>query len=140
MPGVVPKFESGPVTYEVAEPVVGGQLIEGRSAGLVGVAVANSTRVLGVATTDGRPFNETDTYGTTTYGATVMDMSVPDQYVAVGVGYYPVTYATDAALGDRLTAAANGQVAVGGTGPTVGFCAEPNGATTGSVALARILV
>lgn len=143
MAGVVPRYERGPVTYEVVEAVVGGQLVEARTGSKVGVAAASSLKVLGVATKDARPV--TDPSGTTAYGAPVIDVSMPTQYVAVASsGIFPVTYSAAATFGDALVATANGQVGPAGATPdarmVVGRCVEPAGVAAGAVGLANIRV
>lgn len=142
MAGVVPRFEKGPITCTVAETVRGGQLVEARAGGVVGVAGAGSATVLGVATKDAAPPGTrqgTDEFGHLTYTEVAIT-----EYVAVGGAgaVYPVTYAAAANFGDRLVAAAEGQVTPAGATPDartiVGVCWEPNGVTAGSVGLARI--
>lgn len=145
MTGIIPKFESGPVTYEVVEQVIGGQLVEARAGGKVGVAAAGSTKVLGVATTDA---TTTAPGGTTTdaFGNPVINTVNVDQYTAVGGNgrIYPVTYSANAAFGDKLVATANGTVAPAGVAPDartiVGECREPAGVVvaTNAKGLARI--
>lgn len=144
MGGIIPKFESGPVTYEVVESVPGGRLVEGRAAKKVGLAAAGSLKVLGVATTDAKPVgsqNSTDEFGNQVIGT-----SPVDQYTAVGGNgrIYPVEYAADAAFGDMLIAAAAGKVTPAGAAPDartiIGQCREPGGVVvaTRSVGLAKI--
>jgi len=133
MSGVIVKFEHGPVTYTVSEPVTGGQLIEGRASSAVGVAAAGSTTVLGVALKD----------------ATNATASATDSYplqatcpVASGV-HVRVTYAANCAFGKALKAAASGQVTpwVSGTDAAdliVGYCRELAGVTSGNTGVAYI--
>jgi hypothetical protein len=52
MTGVNPRYVQGPVTYQVVETIVGGQLVEARAGGVVGVAAAASVKCIGVATKD----------------------------------------------------------------------------------------
>lgn len=144
MTGIIPKFDRGPVTYEVVENVVGGQLVEARAAGKVGVAAAASVKVLGVATTDASPTPPGST--TDTWGNPVISMVPIDQYTAVGGNgqIYPVTYSANAAFGDKLVATANGTVAPAAAAPDartiVGECREPAGVViaTNAKGLARI--
>lgn len=146
MGGVVPKFESGPVTYPVVEVVVGGQLVEARAASKVGVAAAGSFKCLGVATTDAQPSNPANT--TDAFGNTIYSQVNVDQYTAVGgTGrIYPVTYSADAAFGDALVCTALGKVGPAGVAPDartiVGQCREPGGVVvaTKAVGLAKITV
>lgn len=152
MAGVVPKFVSGPITAKVAETIKGGQLVEARAGGLVGVAAAASVKVLGVATKDARLPVSGET--TDAFGNVTLDVSQITEYVSIGVeGVYPVTYSANASFGDLLVATANGQVAplaaagaayvqaeANATRGIVGRCWEPNGVViaTNAVGLAKI--
>lgn len=153
MTGIIPKFTNGPVTYEVVEQVLGGQLVEARAAGKIGVAGAASLKVLGVATTDA---TNVAAGGSTTdaFGNPVISMVPIDQYCAVGGNgaIYPVTYTANASFGDRLIAGANGAVTpipavttptaadVVNTRAIIGECREPNGVViaTNAKGLAKI--
>lgn len=141
MAGVIPRFTTGPVTYEVVEAVAGGKIVEARAAGKVGVAAAGSVKVLGVATKDSAPVASNST--TDAFGNKVLNINPVTQYCAVGVGFYPVTYAATATFGVALKAAANGQVTpwLSGTDAAnliIGYCAEPLGVNSGAVGLAKI--
>lgn len=154
MPGVIPRFTTGPVTYTVAEAVKGGQLVEARAGGKIGVAGDGSLKVLGVATRDARPPQSAT--GTTADGFPVLNVEANiSEFVAVGCfAQYPVVFAEAAAFGDRLAAAANGQVrrfrdtdpdATGAliadtASALIGVCTEPNGVAAGATGLAKILV
>ncbi len=52
MSGIPQVTKTGPRTYVPFQPIVGGQVVEARAAGRIGVAGAGSMRVLGVALTD----------------------------------------------------------------------------------------
>lgn len=146
MAGVIPKFTTGPVTYKAGQAIKGGQLVEARgarvdiAAGTVGVAGAGSLLVLGVATTDAKP--ATDPNSTDEFGNPVLDTSGVSEFTAVGVGFYPVLFTTNAGHGQALIAAAGGGVAAAGAAPdarsVVGYCAEPNGVVAGATGLAKI--
>lgn len=143
MAGVVPKFTTGPVTYKSGELIKGGQLVEARTGGVVGVAAAGSTKVLGVATRDAIPNGDSPYTSTDVFGNTVYSDVEYGEYVAVGVGFYPVTYTAAAEFGQALVAAADGGVApydaVAGAADTiVGYCAEVNGVSAPGVGLAKI--
>lgn len=141
-----PKFQiyDAP-TYTVAENIAAGQLVEARSAGVVGVGAAASVTVLGVAEhgallADAAPGSEVD-------GNTIVDMAQVgpyNPYVTVGVGVYPVQYAAACTFGTLLKAAAAGAVTpfVSGTDTNpsliVGRCVQPGGVSGAGVALARI--
>lgn len=97
------------LSFNVAEAIVGGQLVERRAGTrLVGVAAAGSVKVAGVARWD-VPASR----------ATIQGPQVSDEFpltVARGV-VIPVTYAAAANEGDKLIAAANGQVTPAGANP-----------------------
>lgn len=144
MSGVVPRYKSGPPSYQVVEAVKGGQLVEARTGSKVGVAAAGSIKVLGVAGSDAQP--QADQSGnTTSYGAPVTDVSVPQDYVAVHAGdcTIPVTYTTATAFGDLITCTGSGKVGKYTAGTTtydavIGRCVEPAGVSANTTGLARI--
>jgi hypothetical protein len=146
MTGVNPRYVQGPVTYQVVETIVGGQLVEARAGGVVGVAAAASVKCIGVATKDATP--TVAGTGTDAYGNPTLALQYVTNTVAVGGSdsIYPVTYSANAAFGDRLVCTANGTVAPAGATPdartVVGYCAEPNGVVfaTQPVGLAKITV
>lgn len=130
MSGVRPRLSHvGPATYEVAEAVKGGQLIEARAGSKVGKAAAGSLVVLGVAEIDAKPY--TNPVTTDADGFETVNVSPLPTHTTVGFGTYVVTYAADAAFGAALIAAANGAVtpAAAAADPRtiVGYCAEPSG-------------
>lgn len=95
------------ITYSVAEAIVGGQLVERRAGSrLVGVAGAASVKVAGVARWD------VPATRTTIQQAQVGDGDELD--VARG-GVLKVTFAAAANEGDKLIAAAAGQVTPAGS-------------------------
>ena len=149
MTSVIPKFGPGPVTYEVVEAVKGGQVVEARAAGKIGVAAAGSTTVLGVASKDANTVanNTAAQSGTTTQGYPFVDTSayLVSQYVAVhSEGHLPVTFTGATAFGKAVKAAALGKVSpwVSGTDAAdliIGVCAEPAGITAADqVGLVRL--
>lgn len=146
MSGIVPRYQGGgPVTYQTVEAIVGGQLVEGRTGGVVGVAAAASVKCLGVATKDATPTvagTGTDAFGNPTFA-----LQYVTNTVAVGSdAIYPVTYSANAAFGDPLVCTASGTVAPAAATPDartiVGKCVEPNGVVIGTnaVGLAKINV
>lgn len=147
MSGVTPRYQGGaPITYTVVETIVGGQLVEARTGGVVGVAAAGSLKCVGVATKDATP--TVSGTGTDAFGNPTFAVAYVDNLVATGGGdaVYSVTYAANAAFGDRLICAANGTVTPAGAAPdartVIGYCAEPNGVVIGTnaVGLAKIFV
>lgn len=143
---VVPKFSTGPITHEVVELVRGGQILEARAGGKVGVAAAGSFRVVGVASKDAAPAGTISDTSNTSSGYPALDLStgLVTPYVATWENeHVSVVYSAAAAFGDALVAAANGQVAPAGVAPDarsiIGWCSEPDGVTAaGQVGLARI--
>lgn len=142
MTGVNPRFKHGPVTYDVNVAVKGGQLVEpDGTTGKVKPATAGSAKVLGASYTDGKP--ETNPVGTDADGFPIVNVNgLPSQVTVDDNCWIQVTYAANAAFGDMLIAAANGQVTPAGATPDartlVGYCAEPAGVTAGAKGLARI--
>lgn len=144
MSGVTPRYTvDAPVTYTVKsdQAVVGGQLLEVVTGGVVQKASAGSATVVGVATKNAR--GTYDPYGTTGEGDFLMDASGVGNQVTAERGYFKVTYAANCTVGAKLKAAANGQVTPWVTGTDgaekiVGECAEAGGVTSGAVGLARI--
>lgn len=141
MPGVIPRFKTGPITYQVAEAVKGGQLVEARAASKIGVAAAGSFKVLGVATKDARPPQSGASVDADGFPVQSL-VEITDNTAVDDNGWYPLTYAANAAFGDALIAAANGQVTPAGAAPDarsiVGYCAEPAGVVAGAVGLTRL--
>jgi len=148
MAGTIPRFNGGPVTYEVVETVLGGKLVEARAASKVGVAAAGSVKCLGVATKDAAPVAALT--GTDAFGNPTINISPVSQYVAVqGIPaiFDTIVYAANAAFGDLLKCAALGQVTPWVTGTDnpsliVARCVEPAGVVIGTKAtgLTKILV
>lgn len=131
MSGIRPRLSNaGPATYEVSAAVKGGMLVEGHTDGKARPASAGSTKVLGVAEIDAKPY--TNPVTTDADGFEVVNANPLPQHVTAGFGRYEVTFAADCAFGLPLKAAANGQVTplVIGTDSDaliVGYCDEPGG-------------
>ncbi|GAB2907009.1 hypothetical protein GCM10027047_01600 [Rhodococcus aerolatus] len=144
MAGIPQVTKTGPRSYTPTEPIAGGQLVEARTGGRVGVAAAGSLKVLGVAVTDGVSPDAAFGQPTVVGGfPTVTAVAAPH---TVGVAYggieVPVTYSATAAFGDALVSTGAGKVGPAGTTPDartiVGRCAEPAGVTAANtVALMR---
>ncbi len=146
MTGIIPKFERGPVTYEVSAVVRAGRLVEPSTGGKVAEAAAGSVTCLGVATTDAQPTPTANT--TDAFGNQVITMVAVDQYTAIGGSdaIYPVEYSANCAFGQMLVVTAAGTVGPAGATPDartiVGQCREPGGVVfaTKSTGLAKIFV
>lgn len=136
MPGVTPRFARGPQTCTVLAQVVGGQLVDG-AAGGVQPSGAGSFVCIGIALEDAIP--AATSQAPTVPGAPVaVNLApYPAQVAVASEGIYPVTYAAAATFGQRLIAAANGQVTPAGAAPdartVVGICMEPAGVGAGAV-------
>jgi hypothetical protein len=136
--------KTGPKTFIPDEAIVGGQLVEARSGGKIGVAGAASVKVLGVALTDAQ--DPADVVTTPVNGVLLAAVTPTVVGVAYGGMEVPVTYSADAAFGDPLVATSLGRVAPAGATPDartiVGKCTAPAGVVvaTNPVGLARITV
>lgn len=138
MSGVPYTLQHGPDTVEVSAAVTGGMLVEvDGTTGKVKPAAANSTDVIGVVANDANPAG-TDT-----------DTNYANQRPHVAVYYAPVdikvTYAGAGTFGQKLVAAANGQVTPYTAGTStfdqiVGICTEPGGVAAGAKGRMRLTV
>jgi hypothetical protein len=152
MPGVTPRYTvDGPMTFIVkaGSHVVGGDLVEVTTGGVIQVATAASATVVGVATKNGRgTYNPESTTGE---GDFLLDSSGPPNEIAVERGYFKMVFVATTTVGAKLKAAVATAQADGRTGGVtpwvtgtdgaeklVGECAEPGGVTAGAIGLARI--
>lgn len=150
MAGVTPRYSvDAPITYTVKsdQHVVGGDLVEVVTGGVIQPASAGSGTVVGVATKNARgAFTAT---GTTGEGDFLLDASGPPSSVAVERGYFKMTFVGATTVGAKLKAAvATTNGVTGGVTPwvsgtdgaekIVGECAEAGGVSAGAVGLARI--
>lgn len=145
MSAVVQVTKTGPKTFTPAEQILGGQVVEARAASRIGVAGAGSLKVLGVALTDAINPEAVTSTPTTVNGRPLLNAAALPTRVAVAYSgdEVPVTYAAAAAFGDKLIAAAAGQVTPAGLNPDartiVGTCTAPAGVLAAAVGLMRIL-
>jgi hypothetical protein len=138
MPSVVTRFQTGPRTYPAVEAITGGQRVEARVGG-VGVAAAGSLVVKGVAKDDasntGTPLTPATVAGHPQLAAYVIPTSVAVE--SNGATVAGVTYTAAATFGQKLIAAANGQVTPAGATPDartiIGECDEIAGVAAGGV-------
>lgn len=144
MAGNPPVFQQGPETYQVAETIKAGQLVEARGSSLVGVAAAGSIVCIGVANIDGALVS-TQAPTTDVFGNSVLPVNGPQEYISVlKMGSVKVTYAATATFGVLLKCAASGQVTpwVSGTDTNpaliVGRCDEPAGVSAAGVGKMRL--
>lgn len=150
MSGVTPRYTvDAPITYTVKsdKAVVGGDLVEVVTGGVIQPATAGSGTVVGVATKNAR--GTYNPYSTTGEGDFLMDASGVGNQVAVERGYFKMTFVATTTVGAKLKAAvANTNGVTGGVTPwvsgtdgaekIVGECAEAGGVAAGAVGLARI--
>jgi hypothetical protein len=107
MPGIPQVTQGGPKTFIPADNafIRGGRLVEGVAGGRIQEAGAASVTVLGVALTDAIAPEDVNTQSTTdAQGRPVLNTVVLPTRVAVAYGgtEVPVTYAANAALGQKL--------------------------------------
>lgn len=137
--------KTGPKTFVPAEAIAGGQVVEARAAGRVGVAAAASLKVLGIAVTDGINPEAFVSSGTVVNGLPTIDATQMPAHVVVAYGgiEVPAKYNAAAAFGDRLVVAALGTVTPAGATPDartiIGICAEPAGVASGATGLVRTI-
>jgi len=135
MSGVAQYRKSGPRTFTPGANIRGGRVVEPHAtAGRIQEAGAGSVRWLGVALTDAQspdavvtgPVVGGDGRPVTAMYSLPITVAVADGGIEV-----KVTYAANAAFGDRLICAANGTVTPAGANPDartiVGKCTEPMG-------------
>ncbi|MGZ9830217.1 hypothetical protein ACXYTP_25215 [Tsukamurella ocularis] len=147
MSGIAQFTQGGPRTFVPAdnEVILGGQLVEARAAGRIGVAAAGSLKVLGVALTDAvapedfPPANGTDALGRPVVSAVPIPTKVAVAYAGTEV---KVKYSAAATFGDKLVATASGTVAPAGATPDartiVGVCTETAGVAANATGLIRL--
>ncbi|WP_367582239.1 hypothetical protein [Tsukamurella tyrosinosolvens] len=147
MSGIAQFTQGGPRTFTPAdnEVILGGQLVEARAGGRIGVAAAASTKVLGVALTDAvapedfPPANGTDALGRPVVSAVPIPTKVAVAYAGTEV---KVKYSAAANFGDKLVATAAGTVAPAGATPDartiVGVCTQEAGVAANATGLIRL--
>jgi hypothetical protein len=143
MAGIHVSLTDDPITCEVVEAVLGGQLVECRAASAgatqrpVGVAAAGSVVAVGVALIDASPFAAS--------GTPLVVFPQPVATAVAAQGEIPgVTYAATATYGARLKCAALGKVTpwISGTdNPAliIGYCAEPAGVSAAATGRVRLI-
>src|SRR5689334_7197217 len=144
MPGVIPAYDRGPVTYEVNATVAGGQLVMPDTGGKIKPATTGAVSCLGVATTDAVPVGTSQTQ--TVVGTTSSDLmaSPISQYVAVAMkGVWSLTAQGAINFGDRVIVGTTSvTVAAAGATPdartVVGYCVEPLGISNGAKGLIEL--
>jgi len=122
----MPEVDShGPATYEVNAAVTAGQLVMPDSTTGKIKPDSAATTVLGVARDDAAPAGSSSSTNFSTLRPEVAVYSAPFQV--------RVTFAANTAYGEKVIAAANGQVTPGvAAGQVVGYCTEPGGVLSGA--------
>jgi len=147
MPGSIPRFETGPKTYEAKSNIAGAQVVQYATGtptqpglSLVEPAAADSFKVAGVATTDAVAAVNQDAlkYGTSGDGYPFVNVAVPSESVAVGKrGEWPLKYSAAANYGDPVKAGALGTVVPAAAadyaaGLVIGRCQAQAGVASGA--------
>jgi hypothetical protein len=119
-------YQLGPATYEVNVAVTAGQVVvPDGTTGKIKPAVGADLTVLGVARDDAAPAGSGSSTNFSTLRPEVAVYSAPYEV--------RVTFAANTNFGQKVVAAANGQVTPGVTaGQVVGYCTEPAGVTAGN--------
>lgn len=146
MAGVDQVTKTGPKTFTPAEVILGGQLVEARTGGRIGVAAAASVKVLGVALSDAQSPDTAaapptaDQFGRPIVNALPIATSVA---VAYGGAEVRLTYSAAATFGALLVSTGAGKVgpaaAAADAALIVGRCTEPAGVATGKTGLVRLV-
>lgn len=146
MAGVDQVTKTGPKTFTPAEVILGGQLVEARAGGRIGVAAAASVKVLGVALSDAQSPDTAaapptaDQFGRPIVNALPIATSVA---VAYGGAEVRLTYSAAATFGALLVSTGAGKVgpaeAAADAALIVGRCTEPAGVATGKTGLVRLV-
>lgn len=148
MPGLLPTFDKGPLTFPATTianggNIKGGSLVEpDGTTGKIKPATANSAACLGVALGDASASDFSNADTTDTWGNTVVNATYPPNETAVafqGVFKLKVAAATATVnFGDLVKCAANGEVQVHSQGGAatfniiIGRCVEPGGIVAGA--------
>lgn len=148
MPGLLPTFDKGPLTFAATTVANGGNIKGGMlvepdgTTGRIKPATANSAKCLGVAMGDASASDYANADTTDTWGNTMVNAQYPPNEVAVayqGVFKLKVAAATATVnFGDVVKCAANGEIQVGSQGGAatfdvvVGRCVEPLGIVAGA--------
>lgn len=148
MPGLLPTFDKGPLTFAATTVanggnIKGGMLVEPDAAtGRIKPAAANSALCLGVALGDASASDFANADTTDTWGNTIVNAQYPPNEVAVGwQGVFKLKVAATSAtvpFGALVKCAANGEVTLHSTGGAatfdviIGRCVEPLGIVAGA--------
>lgn len=144
MGSIQPRFTNGPRTYEAAEALSGGFVVEARTGGVdnpaVGIAADASVTVLGIAQKDATPAGGAPRAPE----AGVLDVTLaPAEVAVINDGHVPLKYAAAAAYGAQVCSAGAGSVRPAlaadiSAGAVIGRCVEKGGVALGGTGLTRI--
>lgn len=148
MPGLLPTFDRGPLTFSATTIANGGNIKGGTlvqpdgTTGRIMPAAAASTTCLGVAMGDASASDYSNADTSDTWGHTVVNATYPPNEVAVAFqGVFKLKVAATSAtvpFGALVKCAANGEVTLHSTGSAatfdviVGRCVEPLGIVAGA--------
>ena len=128
MSGAIPVYQTTGPARTVVETIKGGQLVEARAAGKVGVAGADSVVVLGVATKDATPASTNQNGTDAVTGLAITNLSPVLSTLTVACeGFWNLKAAGAIAFGERVKAGAagTGGAPVAGTAPAGTGAARP---------------
>lgn len=148
MPGLLPTFDKGPLTFPATVIANGGNIKGGSLVDVDGVtgkikpSGANSATCLGVALGDASASDYANVDTTDTWGNTIVNPLYPPNEVAVAwQGVFKLKVAATSAtvpFGALVKCAANGEVTLHSTGGAatfdiiIGRCVEPAGIAAGA--------
>lgn len=148
MPGILPVFDKGPLTFSASTIAAGGNIKGGMMVEADGVtqrikpASANSATCLGVAMGDASASDYSSADTTDPWGNTVVSaFSPPNELAVAWQGVFVLKVAATSAtvpFGALVKCAANGEITLHSTGGAatfdiiVGRCVEPGGIAAGA--------
>lgn len=144
MSGAIPVYQTTGPARTVVETIKGGQLVEARAAGKVGVAGADSVVVLGVATKDATPASTNQNGTDAVTGLAITNLSPVLSTLTVACeGFWNLKATGAIAFGERVKAAANGTVAKwvvadDDADMIVGRCEAAGGIANGATGLIKL--
>lgn len=143
MPGLLPTFDRGPLTFAAHENIPGGSLVMPAAAGRIQIATLNTTLCLGVALGDAAAFDYTIADTVDPWGNSIANMNalVPNEVAVAYQGVFKLKVAAATAtvgFGEFVKCAAAGEIHLhsqGGAatlGMIIGRCVEPGGIVAGA--------
>ena len=144
MSGAIPVYQTTGPARTVVETIKGGQLVEARAAGKVGVAGADSVVVLGVATKDATPASTNQNGTDAVTGLAITNLSPVLSTLTVACeGFWNLKAAGAIAFGERVKAGAAGTVvkwvaADDDADMIVGRCEAAGGIANGATGLIKL--